>query len=218
MDDQIPGSWHPSGRFLAFTSRRRGPGQAVSISILPIEGDEATGWKPGKPTVLLDNAAATQPAFSPDGKWLAYTSNESGQNEVYVRPFPGPGGKWQISTGGGRNPVWSRTRPEIFYAREGAAVLTSTLGIPASLSDQRRIMVASYTSEGGSFRAGKPQEVSDEAVAPLRPARTTRYFDVHPDGRRFAIAPARTPSPVKQDKVVFIFNFFDELRQIAPSR
>ena len=188
--------------------------------ILPIEGDEAAGWKPGKPTVFLDNApaAATQPAFSPDGKWLAYTSNESGQTEVYVRPFPGPGGKWQISTGGGRNPVWSGTRPELFYAREGAAVLTSTLGIPASQSDQRRIMVATYTSEGDSFRAGRPQEVSGEAVAPLRPASTMRYFDVHPDGQRFAMALARTPSLVKQDKVVFIFNFFDELRRIAPPR
>jgi hypothetical protein len=79
-------------------------------------------------------------------------------------------------------------------------------------------MVATYTSEGDSFRAGRPQEVSGEAVAPLRPASTMRYFDVRPDGPRFAIAPARTPSLVKQDKVVFIFNFFDELRRIAPVR
>jgi hypothetical protein len=61
-------------------------------------------------------------------------------------------------------------------------------------------MVATYTSEGDSFRAGRPQEVSGEAVAPLRPASTMRYFDVRPDGQRFAIAPARTPSLVKQDK------------------
>jgi eukaryotic-like serine/threonine-protein kinase len=157
-------------------------------------------------------------AFSPDGKWLAYTSNESGQNEVYVRPFPGPGGKWQISTGGGRNPVWSRTRPELFYAREGAVVLTSTLGLPASQSDQRRIMVATYASEGDSFRAGRPQQLSDTALNPLRPANTLRYLDIHPDGQRFVIAPVRQPSTVKHDKVVLIFNFFDELRRIAPPR
>ena len=53
--------------------------------------------------------------FSPDGRWLAYFSNESGQQEVYVRPFPGPGGLQQISNDGGAFPAWSRTRPELFY-------------------------------------------------------------------------------------------------------
>ena len=79
--------------------------------------------------------------FSPDGRWLAYVSNETGRSEVYVRPFPGPGGKWQISTGGtGPNITWSRTPHELFY------------GTP-----DQHIMVASYTVEGESFRAEKPR-------------------------------------------------------------
>src|SRR5207249_3264593 len=80
------------------------------------------------------------PTFSPDGRWIAYRSDESGRDETYVRPFPGPGGKWQISTGGGTNPTWSRTRHELFY------------GTP-----DQRIMVAPYTVEGDSFRAEKPR-------------------------------------------------------------
>jgi eukaryotic-like serine/threonine-protein kinase len=137
--------------------------------------------------------------FSPDGQWLAYHSNESGRNEVYVRPFPGPGGKWQISTGGGTYPTWSRTRHELFYCLNG------------------QIMVAPFAVEGDSFRAEKPRRWSDGRY--LERA-GNRGFDVHPDGDRvaLALAPAvQTPSDLKQDKVVFIFNFFDELRRIAPT-
>ena len=65
-------------------------------------GRRSRGWKLGKPTVFLNGPAEErEPMFSPDGRWLAYSSNESGRYEVYVRPFPGPGGRWQISTDGG---------------------------------------------------------------------------------------------------------------------
>ena len=134
--------------------------------------------------------------FSPDGRWLAYSSNESGRNEVYVRPFPGPGGKWLISTGGGIYPTWSRTKHELFYALNG------------------QIMVAPYAVEGDSFRAEKPRLWSEGRFVTRG---LNRMFDLHPDGERFALAPvAQTPSGAKQDHVTFIFNFFDELRRIAP--
>jgi serine/threonine-protein kinase len=111
---QFPGSWHPSGRVLAFYEIR--PQTGADLLILPVEGDEASGWKPGTPTVFLAGPfAEQQPRFSPDGRWLAYESNESSGYEIYVRPFPGPGGKWPISTDGGTNAVWSR-------ARHGAAL------------------------------------------------------------------------------------------------
>ena len=168
--------------------------------ILPMEGDERSGWKPGKPTAFVNGPAIEwQPRFSPDGNWLAYTSNESGRNEVYVRPFPGPGGRWQISTDGGVEPMWSATRPELFYG-----------------TFDQRIMVATYTADRSSFRAGKPQLVSDAIFTLRRGGTTMRNLDLHPDGQRFAVAPAVDESAVKQDKVVFIFNFFDELRRIAP--
>ena len=140
--------------------------------------------------------------FSPDGRWIAYWSDESGQAEVYVRPFPGPGGKWQISTSGGRNPTWSRARHELFY------------GTP-----DQRIMVAPYAVERDSFRAERPRLWSEGRYL-TRPARIStlvRNFDLHPDGERFALAPVTETQTAKQDHVTLIFNFFDELRRIAPA-
>jgi serine/threonine-protein kinase len=195
---QLPGSWHPSGKYLAFYEAN--PQTGNDIMILPMEGDEVSGWKPGKPTVFLNTAAdELEPMFSPDGRWLAYQSNESGRPEVFVRPFPGPGGKWQISTapGGGAYPTWSRTRSELFYITADA-----------------RIMVAPYTVEGASFKADKPRPWSARAIQ-RRPR--LRSFDLHPDGERLAasvVGEAEIEAP--RDKVVFVFNFFDELRRIAP--
>jgi len=127
-NSQRPASAHPSGKLIAFTERD--PETGFDVMILRIDGNEESGWKPGKPTVFLNSRfSETEPMFSPDGRWLAYVSNESGRDEVYVRPFPGPDGKWQISTGGGSDPRWSRARHELFY------------GTP-----DHRIMVVSYSS------------------------------------------------------------------------
>ena len=135
--------------------------------------------------------------FSPDGRWIAYQSNESGHFDVYVRPFPGPGNGWQVSTDGGAYPTWSRTRHEIVYA-----------------SLDNRLMVASYTVEGDSFKADTPRVWSERRFS-LRPR--NRSFDLHPDGERVVLTAAPdNESAVKQDKLVFVFNFFDELRRLAP--
>jgi Tol biopolymer transport system component len=136
--------------------------------------------------------------FSPDGRWIAYYSIESARFEVYVRPFPGPGGKWQISTDGGMLPTWSRTRPEIFYA-----------------GPDGRLMVASYRVEGDVFTADRPRVWSERRFM-LRSGMGS--FDLHPDGERFVLAAApENESAIRQDKLVFIFNFFDELRRLAPA-
>src|SRR5262249_20149677 len=196
---QYPSSWHPSGKFLAF--EQFSPTANHDLIILPVEGDEASGCKPGKPTVFLNTPAVElSPVFSPDGRWIAYQSNESGRLEIYVRPFPGPGGKWQISTDGGTYPVWSRTRSELLYATD------------------RRIMVVSYTAHEDSFIAERPRPWSDVLFATR--SRGTfgpgKAFDLHPDGERVAIAPAPLSQGTSVDKLVFIFNFFDELRRLAP--
>src|SRR6185295_17185375 len=106
---------HPSGKFLAFHEGNPASGQQ-NLSILPIDGDEASGWKPGKPTVFRGGQFLKAFAmFSPDGRWIAYDSNDTGRYEMYVEPFPGPGGRWQISSGGANTIMWSRTRPELLY-------------------------------------------------------------------------------------------------------
>jgi len=192
---QSPGSWHPSGRFLAFEEIR--PQTGSNLLILPVEGDEASGWKAGTPTVFL-NAPFNerQPRFSPDGRWLAYESNESGDTEIYVRPFPGPGGKWQISTGGGSSAVWSRARRELLYLAPGG-----------------EIMLVPYSATGDAFQAEKPRVWSETRVQ-QRPLNAVS-FDLHPDGERVAMAP-RTEATAGPTHVTLIFNLFDELRRIAP--
>jgi serine/threonine-protein kinase len=193
---QFPVSWHPSGRFLAFTEIR--PGTSEDLMILPIEGDEASGWKPGKPTVFLGTGAAElEPTFSPDGRWIAYASTEAGRPDVYVRPYPGPGGKWLISTDGGMNPMWSRARHELFYTLD------------------QRIMVVPYGVDGDSFRPDKPREWSSIRFVSRQ---RQRSVDLHPDGDRLALATTSQTVRTKQDKVVLVFNFFDELKRLAPPR
>ena len=194
---QYPRSWRSDGKVLAFTQVN--PGTGYDIMTLPIEGDEKSGWKAGEAKPFLNSAFLEQsPAFSPDGRWLAYMSNESGSNEVYVQPFPGPGGKWQISTGGGVLPRWSRNGKELFYR---------TL--------DNRIMVANYYASGDSFHAEKPQLWSPSRFTGV--AAGNYSFDVHPDGKRFAVVKdPNTLQPVAVNKVNFIFNFFDEVRGKFP--
>ena len=115
-----------------------------------------------------------------------------------MRPFPGPGGKWQISTSGGVYPTWSRDGKELFYR-----------------TADDRIMVAAYTAQGDSFRAEKPRLWSEGQFTDRG---ANRNFDLHPDGKRFAVLKApESQSEAKADKVVLILNFFDELRRIAPT-
>jgi hypothetical protein len=130
--------------------------------------------------------------------WIASFSAESGRFEVYARPFPGPGGKFTISTDGGSYPVWSQARHEIVYQ-----------------SPENRLLVASYRVEGEAFVADKSRVWADRRFK-RRPG--FRSFDLHPDGERVAlVAVPEGERVVKQDKLVFVFNFFDELRRIAPT-
>jgi serine/threonine-protein kinase len=189
---QRPSSFHPSGRYLAFEENT--PATKVDVMILRLEGSDEAGWTAGTSTAFVRGPYPEfDPMFSPDGQWIAYTSVESGHPEVFVRPFPGPGGHWLI--GAGANPTWSSAR-EIFYGIEDG-----------------RIMVVPYTVDGQSFRPGKARPVASTQYEWRGPQ---RMFDLHPDGTRFALAVAsakvdgRTP-----DKVRFVINFFDELRQKA---
>ena len=180
------GAWHPSGKVLMFEEasvQTRG-----DLMLLPMDGDETSGWKPGTPTAFLDGPESeSQPAFSADGRWVAYVANESGQADVWVRSFPGPGGAWQVTSGGGSEPEWSRTRKELFY-RLGP-----------------RLMVASYQIDGDSFRVEGTRE-----VARIRNMPRASAFSLHPDGNR-VVAAAVSAAP--QNTVVFVSDFLDELRR-----
>jgi len=194
---QTPGSWHPSGKILAFTER--GPRSAVML--LPMEGDERSGWKPGNPTIFSSGAFDQRaPAFSPDGRWLAYESNQSGTFNVYVRPFPGPGAQIPISTSGGEFPTWSRTRHELIYGTR-----------------DRRVMIVNYSVQGDSFRADQPRPWPEAQLKPE--LGHSRGFDLHPDGERLVLPAVGETGPApKWDRLDLILNVFDELRRIAPAQ
>jgi serine/threonine-protein kinase len=196
---QFAGSWRPDGKVLAFRQFSLDTGS--DIMTIPVEGDEKAGWKPGEPKPFVNSTFDERsPAFSPDGRWLAYKSNESAGYEVYVRPFPGPGGKWQISTGGGVIPKWSRNGKELFFR-----------------TADDKIMVATYTAFGDSFHADKPQLWSPGQFTDLG---INSNFDVHPDGKRFAVLKASgTDQAAAVNKVNFVFNFFDEIgRKVPPGK
>ena len=131
---------------------------------------------------------------------MAYASNESGTFEVYVRPFPGPGGRWQVSAGGGLFPLWSR---------DGRELLFQTL--------DTRVMAVGYTAKGDSFAPGKPRVWTETR---LRGAvGTGSTYDLAPDGKRLAALVEDDASSEKlPTHLTFLLHFFDELKRKAPGR
>ena len=166
---QVPMAWSPDGKVLAFVEQASGSGW--DLWTLPMEEDGAGGVKPGEPTPFLRTPFVEGwLAFSPDGRWIAYNSNESGRHEVYVRPYPGPGGKWQISTSGGEMPTWAKNGRELFYRTADS-----------------RIMVVTYSVEGDTLRAGRPRLWSEGQITDRGMGGN---FALHPDGKRFAVLKA----------------------------
>jgi Tol biopolymer transport system component/tRNA A-37 threonylcarbamoyl transferase component Bud32 len=194
-----PFSFSPDGR-LAFPQDLGGSSGVPDIQTLPLDLSDPEHPKPGKAELFLSDSQTVNvdPAFSPDGKFLAYASSESGEEEVFVRPFPGPGGKWKISTARGKFPAWSRTDRELLF-----------------LGGDDRIMVADYTIQGDSFSAGKPRAWSPTQV---RRTSVNQNFDLAPDGKRVAFFP-RPAEPQSQGSLhaTFLLNFFDEVRRRVPS-
>jgi Tol biopolymer transport system component len=195
----LPDSFFPDGRRLAYSEFD--PVNSYDLWTLPLDLSDPDHPKPGKPELFLSTPAnETEPAVSPDGRWIAYRSGESGRNEVYVRPFPGPGGKWQVSNAGGTVPIWSRNGREIFF-----------------LNLDSRIMVTDYTATRDSFVPGKPRLWSDQQVRDLG---GIPNYDLAPDGKSFAIFPELKPTTADKGDVhmTFLLNFFDELRRRVPAR
>jgi eukaryotic-like serine/threonine-protein kinase len=187
---QIPTSWHPSGKYLEFDEQISA--QEWNLMVVPVEVS-GSGWKAGTPTAVASKIGQRPLAvFSPDGRWLAYTSSESGRSEVFVRAFPGPGPQWQVSASGGWSATWSRARNELMY-----------------VSPDSHLMVVSYSIEDNTFRAGAPQIWSPRPING-RPA--WRWFDLHPDGDRI-VASVDLASRTNVDKVVLVSNFSDEVRR-----
>jgi len=196
-NSQVPSSFSPDGKRLAYTEFNI-LSRTNEIWTVPVEytGGQLHAGTP-EPFFATDfNAAA--PAFSPDGRWLAYQSSASGRFEVSVQAFPAPasgqGVKGPISSRGGTSPVWSRSGRELLY-RSGD-----------------RIMTVRYTEKGGLFVAEEPR-VWAAKLGGLA-------FDLALDGKRLAVVTPVDSSEADRTEhdVVFLFNFFDYLQRLVPSR
>ena len=150
----------------------------------------------GQPEVFLQTPFTESYArFSPDGRWIAYSSDESGRMEIYVRPFKHGGGKWQVSTNGGNFPCWSSDGKELFY-RNGNA-----------------LMVVGVTTEGSTFQPGNPTVLFE-----LEASGQFRTYDVAPDGKRFVWIKEEAPKEeAGRAQVRFIFNWFDDVKAKVPT-
>jgi Tol biopolymer transport system component len=177
------------GKWLMFVDSSASTGRDLWLQQVDVAG--ATPKKTGDPRPWLATTAnEIDPVFSPDGRWVAYASDESGQNEVYVRPFAGGDGKWQVSSGGGRRPLWTSQSGTLLYlALDGG------------------IMKVDWSAVGPVFRAEKPKSWNATKVSQL--------YDIAPDGRSvlgIAREPAADAARVQASVIV---NFFEMLRRPA---
>lgn len=152
---KVPGSWSPDGRFIAYHDFPKGHPEIWTLSVSDRK----------KTPFLQGDFDKGHPDFSPNGRWLAYSSAESGRSEVYVQPFPGPGGKWQVSSAGGQMAEWRSDGRELFYlAADGK-------------------LMAVEVKAGNSFETGEPR-----ALFAVRPKSSPdRQYLASRDGQRFLV-------------------------------
>jgi serine/threonine protein kinase len=157
-NEDSPSDWSADGRFLAFQSFDAQT--QFDILVLPMNGEQ-------EPTPFVQTSFnETQAKFSPDGRWVAYVSDESGRDEVYVAPFPGPGRKWQVSTSGGVNPAWRSDGKEFYF-----------------LSGDSRLMAVEVVSATSRFDVGEPRALFETP----RAGALVTLFDVADNGERFLV-------------------------------
>jgi len=185
----------PDGSWLLFRTGFEAAGRGDIMGIkredLPIEAGNREVVVP----LIATEFTELSPTFSPDGRWLAYVSDESGTREVYVRPFPNvTDRKWQVSQSGGTEPLWSHSGREIFYISGESDMMAGDVATTPTFAIRgRRVLF--------SVRVGRYQRNT-----------THRFYDVTPDDRRFLmIRPIETVSD-RTVELVLVENFFEELK------
>jgi serine/threonine-protein kinase len=181
-------TWSPDGRWLVLRTDNGAAGAGDLVGVR-ISGDTT-------PVPLVASEfTELHPAISPDGRWLAYTSNESGTNEVYVRPFPSTsGGRWQVSNGGGQAPVWSRDGRELYF------------------TDAPGNLVAAGVRTSPGFEVGELRRLFDASGFTLDAFH--QAYDVLPDGRGFTfLRERRSGQAASAPAIVYVENWFADLRE-----
>jgi Tol biopolymer transport system component len=189
-----PSSWSPDAQALAFVWSREAGRSNSAVWILRSGDQEPRSF-------ISSRFTEAYPEFSPDGRWVAYTSDETGRQEVYAQQYPGPGERRQLSNNGGTQPAWAHNGRELFYTEIDGRT-------------QRMRMMSVPLSEGSPLRAGVPRVLFEGL---FRDQANTRGYDVTPDGQRFLMVKPvqRPPSPVRQ--MVMVQNWFEELKAEVPA-
>ena len=178
-----PTDWSADGKFILYTEQD--PKTGSDVWVLPLGGEQKSF------PFLQTNAAEVQGQFSPNGKWIAYSSNESGTFQVYVRGFP-TGGQWQISNNGGGDPKWRRDGKELFY-----------------ISPDKNLMAVELKGDGPTIEAGVPKTLFEMPIRGLPGPRN--YYDVSHDGQRFLIA--ATPAEAASRPMTVVLNWQSGLKR-----
>jgi serine/threonine-protein kinase len=192
---QRPSGFTPDGRRLLLTDGRS-TAESQDVGLLSLEGERSVSW------LTQTTFSETGAEISPDGRWMAYESDEAGQRQVWVRPFPDVNrGRWLVSPDGGSQPLWSRSGDEIFYiARDGALMAVSVSAVPG----------------GAPFDAGPPAVVVPRGPYRARSgSQAGRTYDVSPDGHRFLRIRIDTAEGGPREFVV-VQNWTEELKRLVP--
>ncbi len=195
--------WSRDGRWVLATrigtpDEERGFAGGADIAYLDLEGDSPVA------PYLATQFAELEASFSPDGRWVAYQSNESGRNEVYVRPFPPSGGRWQVSDEGGSYPRWAKDGSELYYRTDDGILMVAVDTSADSFSASRPRLIAS-----GNFIGG----LGGVAIA----GNTFADYDVAPDGR-FVMFPSGAEEAPNIQLARVVVNWFPELQRLVTPR
>jgi serine/threonine protein kinase len=183
-DNKFPTDWSSDGRFITYVVND--PKTKLDIWILPLFGDQ-------KPFPFLQtNANERNARFSPDRRWIAYTSDESGLNEIYIQSFPTLGSQQQVSTNGGYFMAWSRDSSEVFY-----------------VANDKKMMVVDISQRDGTIKTGTPVPLFDMHVPSYTAAVT--QFAVTADGRKFLVANALTQTTL--GPITVVLNWTADLKK-----
>jgi serine/threonine protein kinase/dipeptidyl aminopeptidase/acylaminoacyl peptidase len=194
-----PASWSADGKTLVLMEWNA-ESMNYDIAVLPLEGDRKLG------VLLKEKHNEAQPRISPDGRWMAYMSDESGRNQVYVRPFPEvDGGRWQVSTSGGDSPLWSPDGRELLF-RNGDAVMSAPIETDPAFSPgmPKRLFQGTYANSELWYDSW------DWAA-----------WDISPDGRRFLMMKETglaASGRVRSRKITVVLNWFEELKRRMPAK
>jgi hypothetical protein len=170
--------------FTEFNPRTR-----LDLYLLPASGERTPrAW-------LQTEFNEGEPAFSPNGRWVAYMSDQTGQPEIWVRPFPGPGSPIRVSARGGQEPIWSRDGKELFY------------------QERAKLMAVEVIAQEPELRLRPPQALFEGGFVPGSPT-VPRTYDVAPDGRFLMMDPSEAPPA----SLVLVQNWIEELKRLVPAK